>query len=99
MAKMKAKGTTHTRWGHHDTMIVNLRDWVTREINTLRNDISAEVPELSSSTSKMLKSAEDMNVQLFELVRSVADHAEKSAKKKPTKVKEEPEAVDESFEE
>jgi len=99
MAKMKAKGTTHTRWGHHDTMIVNLRDWVMREINTLRNDISAEVPELSSSTSKMLKSAEDMNVQLFELVRSVADLAEKAAKKKPTKAKEEPETVDESFEE
>jgi len=47
----------------------------------------------------MLKSAEDMNVQLFELVRSVAALAEKSAKKKPTKAKEEPEAVDESFEE
>lgn len=47
----------------------------------------------------MLKSAEDMNVQLFELVRSVADLAEKAAKKKPTKAKEEPEAVDESFEE
>ena len=96
---MKAKGATHTRWGHHDTMIVNLRDWVTREINALRNDISTEVPELSSSTSKMLKSAEDMNVQLFELVRSVANLAEKSAKKKPTKAKEEPETVDESFEE
>jgi len=81
-AKAKAKATIHTCWGHHDTMIVNLRDWVSREIHNLRNDIAKEIPELNSSTSKMLKSAEDMNIQLFDLVRSIVDLAETQANKK-----------------
>lgn len=84
-AKPKSKESIHDKWGHHDTMIVNLRDWVRREIENLRNDIASDAPQLSSSTSKLLKSAEDMNVQLFDLIRSVVDLAEKQAKKKPEK--------------
>jgi len=92
----KVKGATHTRWSHHDTMVVNLKDWVKREIETLRNDISAEAPKLSPSTSKLLKSAEDMNTQLFDLIRSVVDVAEAEAKKKKPK-EELVEAPDEVF--
>ena len=77
--KVKAPTTT---WGHHDNMIVNLRDWVKREVDMLRNDIAKEVPELNSSTSKLLKSAEDANAHLFDLIRSVVELAEKEAKKK-----------------
>jgi len=55
---------------------------VSREIHNLRNDIAKEIPELNSSTSKMLKSAEDMNIQLFDLVRSIVDLAETQANKK-----------------
>jgi len=69
-------------WSHHDTMISNLRDWVTREINLLRTDISNSAPSLSSSTSKILKNAEDLNIQMFDLIRSVAEMAEKESKKK-----------------
>lgn len=69
-------------WSHHDTMISNLRDWVTREINLLRTDISNSAPNLSSSTSKILKNAEDLNIQMFDLIRSVAEMAEKESKKK-----------------
>ena len=69
-------------WSHHDTMISNLRDWVTREINLLRTDISNSAPSLSSSTSKILKNAEDLNSQMFDLIRSVAEMAEKESKKK-----------------
>jgi len=74
-------------WAHHDTMIVNLREWVSREILLLRNDISKHVPDLEDdpNLSKILKAAEDMNTQLFDLVRSVADCAEKEAKKKKSK--------------
>ena len=74
-------------WAHHDTMIMNLREWVSREIVLLRNDISKHAPNLDDdpSISKILKTAEDMNVQLFDLVRSIADRAEKEAKKKPSK--------------
>lgn len=90
----KVKGAVHSRWSHHDTMVVNLKDWVKREIETLRNDIAAEAPKLSPSTSKLLKSAEDMNAQLFDLIRSVVDLAEAEAKKKKPKVEqaEEPDA-------
>jgi len=75
----KSKSDT---WSHHDTMISNLRDWVNREINLLRTDISSAAPSLSSSTSKILKNAEDLNVQMFDLIRSVAEMAEKESKKK-----------------
>jgi hypothetical protein len=84
-AKVKLKESMNDKWSHHDTMIVNLRDWVRREIENLRNDIASDAPQLSSSTSKLLKSTEDMNVQLFDLIRSVVDLAEKQAKKKPEK--------------
>ena len=81
----KEKGAQSTVWSHHETMVVNLRDWVNRELNKLRTDITKEVPVLSDDphVSKTLKAAEDMNVQLFDLVRSVLDHAEKKAKSKP----------------
>jgi hypothetical protein len=75
----KSKSDT---WSHHDTMISNLRDWVNREINLLRTDISNSAPNLSSSTSKILKNAEDLNTQMFDLIRSVAEMAEKESKKK-----------------
>ena len=75
----KSKSDT---WSHHDTMISNLRDWVNREINLLRTDISNSAPSLSSSTSKILKNAEDLNIQMFDLIRSVAEMAEKESKKK-----------------
>jgi hypothetical protein len=76
-----AKSKSDT-WSHHDTMISNLRDWVNREINLLRTDISNSAPNLSSSTSKILKNAEDLNIQMFDLIRSVAEMAEKESKKK-----------------
>ena len=76
-----AKSKSDT-WSHHDTMISNLRAWVNREINLLRTDISNSAPSLSSSTSKILKNAEDLNIQMFDLIRSVAEMAEKESKKK-----------------
>jgi hypothetical protein len=81
MMSKNAKSKSDT-WSHHDTMISNLRDWVNREINLLRTDISNGAPSLSSSTSKILKNAEDLNVQMFDLIRSVAEMAEKESKKK-----------------
>lgn len=86
---MKAKKTRmqHTTWGHHDTMIVNLRDWVNRELTILRLDLSREVPNLADDPNmeKLLKAADDLNVQLFDLIRSVVDRAEiEAAKAKKT---------------
>ena len=87
----KEKGAKSTVWSHHETMVVNLRDWVNRELNKLRTDLLKEVPELidDPNVSKTLKAAEDMNVQLFDLVRSVLNVAEKRAKAKPKKEDEE----------
>lgn len=82
---MKAKKTRmqHTTWGHHDTMIVNLRDWVNRELNILRSDMLREVPCLAEDPNmlKLLKAADDLNLQLFDLIRSVVDRAEVEAVK------------------
>jgi len=78
----KSKRVLHTTWSHHESMLINLKDWVSREISYLRNDINKETPELNASTSKMLKSAEDMSTQLFDIVNSVVHLAEKSAKSK-----------------
>lgn len=101
--KNKKQRSVHSVWGHHDTMIVNLRDWVTREINILRSDLGKEVPHLEDDPSilKLLKSADDMNVQLFDLIRGVVDRAEVEAAKfkkvQPASVEET--EVDEDFEE
>lgn len=79
----KVKGAKHDTWSHHDTMIVNLKDWVWREINVLRTDLSKNVPHMEDDPSvlKVLKSAEDMNIQLFDLIRSIVDRAEAESKK------------------
>jgi len=98
MGKMKLKAkANHTVWGHHDTMIVNLRDWVKREIDILRSDLHKEAPHMADDPNvlKILKSAEDLNGQLFDLIRSVVDRGETEAKKlkknqpAPTAVEEE----------
>jgi|APGre2960657373_1045057.scaffolds.fasta_scaffold49725_3 hypothetical protein len=100
--KTKKKRSVHSAWGHHDTMIVNLRDWVAREINVLRSDLGKEVPHLEDDPSilKLLKSADDMNGQLFDLIRGVVDRAEVEAAKlkktQPASVEET--EVDEDFE-
>ena len=83
---MKKQDTTKKvksdTWSHHDTMIVNLRDWVNREVSLLRTDIAKSAPKINAATSKILKNAEDLHVQAFDLIRSVADMAEKESKKK-----------------
>jgi hypothetical protein len=79
---MAKKNSEITTWGHHDTMIVNLRDWVSREINLLRNDVSKDAPKLEASIGKLLKSAEDLNIQMFDLIRAAAEMAEKESRKK-----------------
>ena len=76
---------------------------MTREINILRSDLGKEVPHLEDDPSilKLLKSADDMNVQLFDLIRGVVDRAEVEAAKfkkvQPASVEET--EVDEDFEE
>lgn len=94
----KKNSSTHTTWSHHETMLINLKDWVSREIYLLRNDINKEAPELNASSSKLLKSAEDMSVQLFDTISSVIALAEKTASKKKPKQSENAEESD-SFEE
>jgi hypothetical protein len=99
--KNKKQRATHTTWGHHETMIINLRDWVNRELHVLRLDIAREVPHLDDdpNMSKLLKSAEDMNVQLFDLIRGVLDRAEvEAAKVKRSAAKQDSEEAD-AFEE
>ena len=81
--KKKKSGIQHTTWSHRETMLINLRDWVNREIHSVRLDLAREVPHLEDDPSvvKLLKSAEDRTVELFDLIRSVVDRAEIEAKK------------------
>lgn len=94
----KKDKSTHTTWSHHETMLINLKDWVSREIYLLRNDINKETPELNASSSKLLKSAEDMSTQLFDTISSIITLAEKTAKTKKQKQLEKQEEND-TFEE
>lgn len=95
----KVKGAVHNTWSHHETMIVNLRDWVRKDIETLRTNLSKEVPHLAEDPSvlKLLKSAEDMNTQLFDLIRSVVDRAEAEAKKNKKRVPVQNDETEEEF--
>ena len=68
-------------WVHHDAMISDLRAWIDREVNLLRTDISKSAPVINAATSKILKNAEDLYTQAFDLIRSVADMAAKESKK------------------
>mgnify|MGYP003341053922 CR=1 FL=1 len=79
----KVKGALHNTWSHHESMIVNLRDWVRRDIETLRTNLSKELPQLAEDPSvlKTLRTAEDLSMQLFDTIRSVVDLAEVEAKK------------------
>lgn len=102
MGKMKSKPkAAHTAWFHHDTMVVNLRDWVKREIEILRSDLHKEVPHMADDPNvlKILKTADDLNVQLFDLIRSVVDRGEAEAKKLKKAQPVEPTQADEEFEE
>lgn len=78
-----AKEVKSDDWSHHDTMIANLRDWFNREVNLLRADIAKSAPKINEAASKILKSAEDLHIQAFDLICVVADMAEKESKKKP----------------
>ena len=80
MGKAKTQPTT---WSHHETMIINLRDWVNREVVSLRNDIAKHVPHLDDDPNfqGLLKRAEEQNTALFDLLRSVLDRSEVEAKK------------------
>ena len=83
----KVKGARHNTWSHHETMILNLRDWVNREINVLRSDLAKESPSLAENDDvmKTLKSAEGLSVQVFDMIRSVVDLAEKTTKSRSPK--------------
>jgi len=84
----KTKGARHNTWSHHETMIINLRDWVNRECTNLRLDLTKEVPHMADdpNVANLIKSAEELNVRLFDLLRSVIDRAETEARKTMAKM-------------
>lgn len=80
---MKVKGATHNTWSHHETMIVNLRDWVNREIAGLHADITKEIPHLDGEphVQKLFSHIEDLKKSLFESISDLRDLLEREAKK------------------
>lgn len=95
---MKKKATgNHTSWSHHETMITNLRDWVSREITVMHLDVQRELPHLDGEPhiQKMFSNIEDHKKTLFETLSDLREvferESSKVAKKKPTAQKQEDE--------
>ena len=86
---MKNKGAVHDTWSHHETMITNLRDWVSREIASLHRDVAKEVPHLEDEphVQKMFSRVEDLSKNLFETVSDLREILEKEAGKAAKKAK------------
>jgi hypothetical protein len=85
----KTKGTRETKWSHHDDMLVNLKDWVGREMTSLKDSLAKEHPEMAKDPAmiKSFKTAEDLTTRLFEILDTTVDLAERESnrkKKSPT---------------
>lgn len=67
-----------TVWDHHDTMIVNLRMWVEREIDNLNNDIRSHAPGLAGKPKleAALTKAHELNIQLWDQIRIAQEMAD-----------------------
>ena len=77
-AAPKAKKGKVTVWDHHDTMIVNLRMWVEREIDNLNNDIRSHAPGLvgKPKLEAALSKAHHLNVELWDQIRLAQEMAD-----------------------
>lgn len=77
-AKAHKKQRTLSIWDHHDTMIVNLRNWVDREIDNLSNDISIYTPSLvgKPKLEAALSKAQNLNIQLWDQIRIAQEIAD-----------------------
>ena len=100
--KKKAPKGNHTAWSHHETMITNLRDWVSREINMLHIDMHKELPHLEDEPHirKVFSVIEDHKKSLFETLSDLREVLEREATKaaKKAKVVAEPEDEMDSIE-
>ena len=67
-----------TVWDHHDTMIVNLRMWVEREIDNLNSDIRSHAPGLvgKPKLEAALAKAHELNIQLWDQIRIAQELAD-----------------------
>lgn len=80
----KKKGTRETKWSHHDDMLVNLKDWVGREMTSLKDSLAKEHPEMAKDPAmvKSFKTAEELTTRLFEILDSTVDIAERESNRK-----------------
>jgi len=72
----KKKGVPSV-WDHHDTMIVNLRQWVDRELELLEVDIGKHARSVAGKprVAAALKRATELNTQLWDAVREAQEMA------------------------
>lgn len=75
--KVKKKAVT-TVWDHHDTMIVNLRMWVERSIESLQSDIRKHAPSLvgKPKLEAAIARAQKLNVELWDQIRIAQEIAD-----------------------
>ena len=76
--KAHKKQRTLSVWDHHDTMIVNLRGRVDREIDNLSNDIRIHTPSLvgKPKLEAALGKAHNLNTQLWDQIRIAQEIAD-----------------------
>ena len=84
----KSSGAKKTDWSHHDDMFINLRDWLDREVKSLRDSMTKEHPELLRDPSivRSFKDAEGLTTRLFEMFDSMVTVAEVETNKKKKKL-------------
>lgn len=80
---MKKKVSNNTTWSHHENMVINLRDWVGREIDALHRDIGKEAPHLDGEPhiAETISRLESLRKSLFETMSDLVEIAERESKK------------------
>jgi len=77
------KKVSSTTWSHHENMVINLRDWVGREILALLRDLVKEAPHLEDEphVAEKISKLEDHRKILFEAMIDLVEIAERESKK------------------
>ena len=77
------KKVSSTTWSHHENMVINLRDWVGREILALQRDLVKEAPHLEDEphVAEKISKLGDHRKILFEAMIDLVEIAERESKK------------------
>lgn len=81
----KTKGTRAPEWVRHDDMLINLKDWIGREVNNLKDAIAKSSPQLldDPKVAGSFRSVDELTDNLFVTLDTIVTTAEKASPKSP----------------